>query len=111
DNRRVFAVASDATRERIQRHFKVGVQDPNELANKLRRATAWETFLAMRSGPRWRSLEHVEQLRKLAKKPKVVLTKNDVLLIDARRASYHALKTIARCARKAGATVIIINSG
>lgn len=110
DNRRVFAVAPESTRRQIQRHFDVPVHDPNELAARLGKTSAWDTFIAMRSGPRWRSLEHVERLYKRARAPRLTLTRDDVLLIDARKASHHALKTIARSARKAKATVILINT-
>ena len=77
------------------------------LAARLSKPTRFKRFLRIRQ-TRWRSLKHLEQLVKAARRPDLVLNRDDVVVVDTRQASARSVATICRAARKARATVVFI---
>ena len=109
DGRRVFGVGAGRTAGQLGRTLDLRVEDPEAFARRLSKKPLLDVALAMRQGPRWRSLRHMEQLHRQFRAPELRLQRRDVVVLDTRSANQHAVRFVAQKARKAGATVVWIS--
>lgn len=105
--RRVFVVSAETTARPLRHTLKGPVHDPDALAARLGKTPLWPTFLELRRH-RIRSLGHAIRLTKQIRKPKERLTRHDLVIIDTRGASHHAVAAVVDKAKKAKAAVIVI---
>ena len=107
--RRVFVVSGEGSAAQLRRVVGSPVQDADAFATRLETTPLWDTFLELRRH-RWRSLDHVGRLTKQIRQPAERLTRRDLVILDARGTSQHAVAKIVACARKAKASVVVITN-
>lgn len=108
DGRRVFLVAGERTAEEARRAYGQRPESAEALARRLGPTPLLDTFLEVRRH-RWRSARHAKQLYDQARAPQLVLGRKDVVVIDARDSNRRAVLRIAKKARAARATLILID--
>jgi hypothetical protein len=109
DGRRVITAGTPRTAAEFARAVDRSPEHPDVIAARLDKPGKWKSFLRLRS-VRWKSFDHFVEVAKASRRPDLVLTRDDVVVLDARYASQRAVATICRAAKKARATLVVINN-
>lgn len=109
DGRRVITAGAPQHAAEFARAVDRRPEHPDVLAARLDKPGVWKSFLRLRS-VRWKSFDHFVEVAKASRRPDLKLTKDDVVVLDARHANQRAVATICKAAKKARAQLVIINN-
>lgn len=107
-HRTVHIVSATQTKREMQAAFQTPVGDVHAFAQRLGKPP-WRDAMREVSRKKAWTIRAVYREWCRARRPKVRLTRRDLVVVDARYASHHAVRDILCVARAAGATVHMIS--
>lgn len=107
ERRRVYVVASELAPKDVRRLGTAPV-NPDSLARRVKLTSLADTFFFELRKHRLRLPHHAAEVAEHLRKPKVKFTRRDLVIVDTRNASHHAVATVVAKAKKAKATLLVI---